>query len=269
MNMRKSYGRRKPYKIRRKKSLLKNRFLRPAVLMLIIFFGIFYLICFYPIFQIKKIIITGEEKVLTRDIENIVEREIEKKILFFSSKSVFLLKPSKIEKAILNNFPEISGVKIKRGVSVLDIIVIERVGVASWCQEQECFLIDEKGIAFKKKDGDGPQPFLKIRVSNQTNDEKLGKKVIEKEKLSQILEIETKLKENSKIPLEEILIISNTRLDAKTREGWQVFFNPEEDIDWQLTKLDLVLKQEIPLEQRKNLEYIDLRFSRVYYRYKE
>ena len=46
--------------------------------------------------------------------------------------------------------------------------------------------------------------------------------------------------------------------------------NPQERVEWQLTKLEVNLKEEIPPESRKNLEYIELRFGNFApYKYKE
>jgi len=55
-------------------------------------------------------------------------------------------------------------------------------------------------------------------------------------------------------------------LDAETTEGWTVRFNLKGDLDWQVTELRLALEKQISPEKRKSLEYIDLRFSRVYYK---
>ncbi|MCK4781527.1 FtsQ-type POTRA domain-containing protein [Candidatus Parcubacteria bacterium] len=258
--MRKSQWR-KPYRVKRRIPIFKNRFFWQAIIALLFLIGFFYLICFSSIFQVRKIVITGEEKVSTQDIKDLVEKEVG---------SIFLAKPNKIEKMILNDFPQIAEIEIKRGFpDALDIIITERVGVATWCQEQDCFLFDNQGIIFQKMAENGLGPFLKIRGLERIEDVKLGKQVIEKEPLSQILEVETKIKKESKVDLEEVLIVSDKRLNFKTLEKWEIYFNLEKNIDWQITELSLVLEQEIPKEQRKNLEYIDLRFSKVYYKYKD
>jgi len=61
--------------------------------------------------------------------------------------------------------------------------------------------------------------------------------------------------------VQELLIVSEARFEAKTLEGFQIYFNFQEDLDWQLTKLKAVLEEEISQERRKNLEYIDVRFG--------
>jgi len=56
------------------------------------------------------------------------------------------------------------------------------------------------------------------------------------------------------------------RLDIKTAEGWEIYFDLSSDVNFALTKLGLLLEKEIPLEKRGDLSYIDLRFSKVYYK---
>ena len=94
----------------------------------------------------------------------------------------------------------------------------------------------------------------------------LGQKLIEKELLDLILRIQGNLKENFQIDIKEAAISLPKRLDIKTSENWQIYFNLESDIDLQIIKLNLLLKQEITAEIREELEYIDLRFTRVYYK---
>jgi len=53
-------------------------------------------------------------------------------------------------------------------------------------------------------------------------------------------------------------------LDVKTSEGWEIYFNLKKDINWQLTELDFLLKERIPPDKKGNVEYIDLRFERIY-----
>jgi hypothetical protein len=59
------------------------------------------------------------------------------------------------------------------------------------------------------------------------------------------------------------------RLDIKTNENWQIYFdlNSMSDTDLKIAKLNLLLNGEITPEIRKNLQYIDLRFKdRAYYK---
>jgi cell division protein FtsQ len=251
---------RKPYRIKKKKSVLKSRFFWLGVLVLMIFGGIFYLICFSSPFQIKEIKISGNEKVSFEDIQKITEEKIKKKILFFSTRSIFLADFQEINKVILERFPRVAQVSFKRDFP--DVIIAdieERKPLAVFCQNDNCFFIDKEGIIFETNVT--RQGLVTLSKKDTGLEVKLGEKVIDETLLSQILEIESKLKEYLKIPLEEVLIVSDERINAKTSQGWEIYFNPKGDLNWQLTKLNAVLEEEIPEEQRNNLEYIELRFG--------
>ncbi len=279
-----------PHRIRRKKSILKNRFFRQVILFSILAISVFYLLIFSATFQIENIIISGEEKVSKQGIKGVVENQIAKKILFFPTKSIFLANFKKIREDILNNFPTIAEIEMRRGFpAALNVVVTERLGTGVFCQGQQCFLLDSEGIIFDPhylNIGVGASPHYPnigvgageifeenpklLKIESRAHDIQLkpGDSVIEKEKLTQILEIISKLKQDLKISCDLAEIVSGERLNVKTNEGWEIYFNPTEDINWQITELDLLLQNKIPSERREILEYIDLRFSRVYYRYR-
>lgn len=255
----KSY--RKPYRVKKKKSIFRNRFFWLSILVLMVLTGVFYLICFSSFFQIKKIQVIDSQKVSGEEIENIARQKIKQKIFIFSSESIFLADFKRINEATLEQFPQISQVSFTRKFPDTVIIRIEeRKPKAVFNQDEKYFFIDEEGIIFEEI-FEPSLNLLKIKKSTVVDELKLGKRIIEKEQISKILEIGSKLKDNLKVPIEEILIVSNERLNIKTLEGWEIYFNPKEDLDWQLTKLNSVLEKEIPAEKRGNLEYIELRFG--------
>lgn len=259
----------KPYRLRKRKSILKSRFFWLAILILIIFGGIFYLICFYSFFQVKEIKISGNEKVSSENLENLLTGKINQKILFFSSESIFLANFSEIKKEILKDFLLVEEINLERKLPHTILLQVkERKPAAIFCpirkstisngvnQNDNCFFVDKKGIIFEPIDQNNltrnDLVILKKEVEGEMN---LGETIAAQEKISKILEVSLKLKD-LKIPFEEILIVSEERINVKTSEGWQIYFNPERDLNWQLTKLKVVLEEDY-LPQ----EYIDLRFG--------
>ena len=251
----------KPYRVRRKKSILKNRFFWFGILTLLILGEIFYLICFSSFFGLEKVVISGNETVSQEDIELIIEENLEKKILIFSSKSILLVNLKKIKEEILTNFPQIAELEINQELpGSFNVKVAERLKSAIWCRVERCFFLDKKGIIFEETSLEGDL----VKIINKENGEYpvLGDKVIEKDYLEKILEIQKKLNLDIKIATEEF-IISPEFLTVKTFEGWKIYFDVEKDINWQLTKLGLVLEKKILSENRGDLEYIELRFGNL------
>lgn len=270
---------RKPYKARTKRSIFKNRFFWLAILILIVFSGGFYLICFHSFFQIKNIEISGNEKVSSENLENLLNEKISQKFFFLPSQSIFLVNFAGIKKEILKSFPQVSETGLKRKLPhTLLLQIRERKAIAVFCQADKMFFIDENGIIFESLDlNTANQHFIRLKrdVKEEVD---LGKKIVEKEQLTKILEVESRLRNQLKIlteegesssssladtlAIEEILVVSDVRFDIKTSEGFKIYFNFNEDLDWQLTKLIALLEKEIPPERRKDLEYIDVRFGK-------
>ncbi|MBZ9572748.1 FtsQ-type POTRA domain-containing protein [Patescibacteria group bacterium] len=243
---------------------MKSRFFWGSVFIFVLGTVILYFLFFSSLFQVEKVIVTGNDKILKKDIQAVVRANLEKKIVLFSSRSIFLVNLQKIGEDILNDFLQIAEVEISRGLpDALNIIVVERLGVATWCQEDYCFLMDDEGVIFEVNPPD--QTLLKIIDKRDRNLFTLRDKVIEKNRLERILEIQRKLTKELEIAIQEFIVFVE-RLNVKTLEGWEIYFDLTGDIKLALTKLSLLLEKEIPPEARESLEYIDLRFSKVYYK---
>jgi len=241
---------------------LRNRWFWRLVLFLIFAGEIFYIVYFFSYFQIKEISVSGNAKVKTETIESFIEKG-----------SIFLVDSKKITGNILSSFPQIAEAKIDRKFpDKLNLTITEREAVANFCLE-ECFLIDKTGVIFAPvrndiSNGVRESDLLKIQKIDDEQLE-LGSKVLEEEMVNLILDIESRMKNDLKIAINEVLVVSEDRLDIKTAEGWVFYFNTKNDLAWQMTKLKAVLDEEIPPDRRKNLEYIDLRFGNLApYKYK-
>jgi len=279
----KSLFNRNPYRVKRKKSILRNGVFWLSILSVMIIAGFLYLFCSSDFFQTKEIKISGNSKASGEEIERIIKENLNEKILFFSTENIFLLNSKRINQEILKKFPQISDLKIRKKFwGILSVSVTERMAIAVICQNIEeenknCFFVDKEGVVFEpivNAVNEGKQKLLgnhlnlpELKMSSPT-DIFLGKKVLWKERLSDLFKTESALK-NINVIIREIKIISNDRVDFQTEEGWQIFFNSEKDMQRQMTKLKTILEKEIPAEKRTGLEYIDLRFGNFApYRYR-
>lgn len=219
--------------------------------------GISYFLFFSDFFEIEKIIvlrqaqdnservIIGQVKVSEEDIKSLVPQ-----------KNIFLIDIEEIKKDILAKFIKIDSVQVQRSFpDALSILVKERSPLAAWCEQDSCFLVDKGGVIFEEVSTTAD--LIKIAGA---------KEMLNKEKIAQILDIQHKLKDGPGITTTQAFIASEQRLNIKTSEAWEIYFNTEGDLNWQLQELGLVLEKQITPEKRSNLEYIDLRFSRVYYK---
>ena len=260
---------RRPYRVRRRKSIVKNRFFWISIFILVIIGIFFYFVFFAQIFQIKGFQISGNEKVQKGDLEILLLEKVNRKIVTFPTESIFLVNLPDIEKTILEKFPQISQVHLKREFpDALTLDTRERKPLYIFCKNSgPCFSLDEKRIIFEEVSG-MEELFLKIK-DMKTQEIKLGGNVVTEELLNGIREIEVKLKEKVEIPLKEVILFEE-KIEVQTVQDFKIFFNPKENISRQIQKLILTLENEIPKEKRENLEYIDLRFgSKVYYKYRQ
>ena len=255
---------RRSRRIKRKKPKLK-KVLSLLFLFLSFCFLIYYLF-FSNFFTLKKIIISGNIKASQENLLIEVQKESKIKKFQIIDNNLLLIDIDAIEKNILSSFPLIFEVKItKEFPNVINILVNERVGAIVFCDlfsedaPEECFVLDDGGIIFEEFSEEASS-LPKTRNINSNEDLFLGNKIIEKDLLFTVLEFHLGMK-NLDIQLEEFLIISENRINVVIKEGWEIYFNPREDIEWQLTKLGAVLNEGISLEERENLEYIELRFG--------
>ena len=179
---------RKPYRIKKKRSILKNRFFWRGILAFAIFIGFIYLFYFASFFQIKETKISGNQKIRTEDLEDIIENQINQKMIFLQTRSIVLANSGQIKEELQNSFPQIAEVEVEKDLpSVLVVKVKERKPVAVFCQNENQFLIDENGIIFEKIED---QNFELLMIKNQilSSEVKIKEKVFEDNVFSQILD---------------------------------------------------------------------------------
>jgi len=251
---------RRPHNYKKKKSIIRSRFFWLTILAIGLISLSFYFFFLSGTFQVEKLIISGEDKVSKEDINSLIEANLENRFLFFSTKTILLVSLNDLREEILNNFPQVARTEIKRSwPDAINVLIIERKGIANWCESEKCFLLDEEGIVFEEM----PEAKEGLTIIVKFGLAQLGNKVIESEDLNEILDIKSQLETSFEIPIKDFVIDSEEKLTANTREGWQIYFNLRGDLDWQITKLRAVLEEKFPPENRGNLKYIELRFGNL------
>jgi len=260
------------HRIRAKKSIFKRPWFWLSLLIIAVILTAFYFLLFYPGFQIKNVLVSGNKKVNTQELQAIILNNSNTGLVRFwllniTSKSIFLLNTDKLDKEILEKFPAIESLKInKEFPQTITIEIAERKPIGIFCpsaDENNCFLIDQNGIIFEPLTGyssASPTDFTIVRQTFGNNQVFTGEEVVAQNIINDIAKIQKNLKDNFQIDLKEALVTSPLRLNVKTSENWQVYFNLDasSDINSQITKLNLLLSGGISASDRKNLRYINL-----------
>jgi len=240
---------RKSFRTRKKRSvfaIFKNKFFWLGLLFFIILSGLTYLFIFSSVFQIKEITVLGTEKTSAEEIRIIISN---------NAKNIFLADLEEIDRMLLEKYVQIGNVDIKRDLpDVLLVQIEERKPVAVISKYGGYFFIGKEAVIFEEI----PEKPLEMLIIKSERD------LIQKEQLDQVLKINSVLRNDLKISIKEILIKSEKRIDVETMQGWNIYFNPKRDLERQLEEFGILLKEKISLKDRENLEYVDLRFEKIY-----
>jgi cell division protein FtsQ len=255
-------------RIRKKKSifknLFKNRFFWLFVLTGCIISLLIYFFFFSPFFSVKEIKIEGQLNFISeKEIKEFISEAIKGKVLFFKSTSIFSFRRKKIEKLALKHFFSVKDIKIKRKFpDVLIVEISERKPVVNFCQENGCFFVDEEGIIFHKSN-------LKMTVlRTEKKEARLGEKVVEKNLLKKALKIADSLKKEISIEVKEIYL-TPFKIEMTTEKGITLIFSPQKGLNEQIEDLKLIIEKQITQERLENVDYIDLRFDKIFYKLKD
>lgn len=276
MSYRHKHIKRKIRKAKPRKSIFKRPGFWLILLLLVVLASFSYLLFFYPELQINNIVISGNQKINAGEIQNLVLENISQKIinlasLQVSSKSILLVSADNLCKEILEKFPVVENVRINKNYpQTLSIAITERKQVAVFCNaslgtEGKCYSIDKNGVIFEDSSGNPENmPVIWHPLGGEVSP---GQSVMDKNAVSVVVKTEKMLKNNFQINITDVFLPDSSELDIKTSEGWSIYFNLGSDIDMQITKVKILLEDEISETARKNLKYIDMRFKdRAYYK---
>lgn len=269
---------RKPLRFKRKKkrvSFLRQKFFWYGTGLLFFLTFLFYTVVFSPWLEIQDVEVQGAKEIPKEHIVAAVERSFWQEFWGIPQNSILLVRTAELKEHLVNSFPLIFEVSLKRSLpKTLVVKIQERVQVATWClptkegKDTPCFALDSNGIPFKEvKDMD------EYVVFHSKGNPNLGKELVDPHLLSILLGFKKTFEtagESVQFSTTAFEIGEDGQVKAKSKEGWEILLDLEKSIEWQQTKLKLVLQQKIPQEQRGKLEYIDLRFGdQAYLKYRD
>lgn len=247
-------------------------------ILLVFFVGVsVYILFFSQYLQILNINISGTQQLSSERIRQTLESYLQEKFFGCIPKNNFLLISQKMTARLLEeNFKKIRTASVsKKFPDTININIDERKSLLVWCASENCFLIDENGIAYNVADFNSPEIVQNnlLRINDKSARAlAIGDKIISSEYEQYALGIKDILKS---IDLEVSDDIYETpsnmadEIDVRIKQGIQIYFSTQFSLESAVRTLAVVLKKEIPDDQREKLEYIDLRSEgKVFYKFK-
>jgi cell division septal protein FtsQ len=180
------------------------------------------------------------------------------------TRSIFLLPVSSIKEKLESDISYIKEISLSRTFPrTLRVSFTERIPVAVALSHGTPYLLDNEGILFFR-----PSDSLSLARIVMDDTAKVfsqGDTFLQPHELSPILEMKSIIEGSFTISIEEIRILSLDEVRFFTTENWYFTATMREDITLQAEKL-LEVFVLLSQEEREALEYIDVRFGRVYYR---
>lgn len=128
-------------RIRRRRRIRRNIRIGLFLLLIISIIVGFIYVCKMPKFQLKEISVLGVVKLDDSEIKQFISDDIGKnKNLFglIQSSSTIFISETKLQKALVGQYPRIESVEVRNSLSgKLEIEIVERLGMAKWCTSQE------------------------------------------------------------------------------------------------------------------------------------
>ena len=269
---------RKPLRFKRKKkrvSFLRSRLFWYITGILFFLTFLFYTVVLSPWLQIKEVHVTGVQEIPQERLLAALDAKLWWNWFGAPTNSILLFDIKGAEEKLSFVFPAILHVAIKRSLSrTLMVKIQEREQIGTWCLPSEadkgstCFAIDINGVPFKEVQEQG-----KYVVFDFKGEPTLGQELLTPSLVSTLLDFKERFQEAgelSRFLTTTFKIGMQNEVQGVSEEGWRILLDLKENMDWQQTKLQLVLEQKIPVEKRGELEYIDLRFGdQAYIKYQD
>ena len=273
-----------PRRSRKKtRSSFKKGVLAGFYLILIALF--IYVVFYSPLFQIKSLLLSGNKTVSSAEIKKVARLVLDRPVWLVLPNNLVLLNKEEIKNNLLDNFPRIDSLKIKRKfLNQIKIEISEKRGLVVWCrsylsenQESEeiseiknCYLVDGNGLAYSQiadfNQRPGDLPLVEDKLTNPII---FGESVANSEFISFVFRVQEILPRMTDL---EVIKLDTPSAQTKelyltTNENWQIYFDTTRSAEEQVRILNRLLQEKISPEERKNLEYIDLRIeNRAYYK---
>ncbi|MBP9752156.1 MAG: FtsQ-type POTRA domain-containing protein [Candidatus Moranbacteria bacterium] len=237
-----------------------------AVLWAGFFMTVTYILFVSSFHSIADVSVSGTETVSDETIEAFFrDRMNGRRIGIFPKDNFFLLSSSEAEHALLEHFPKLRSVEIrKRFPGRIEVAVSERDRIPLWCVSGTCVLLGDDGAAKDARFAESSEnePFLFRIEDSGARAVAFGERILDERTLSRILGLESEIRISGTVGIVP-RAVTPSRVSGEFRfttvEGWDIMTTVDPDPTTIVASLRLVLEKEIPEEKRTKLRYVDLR----------
>lgn len=288
MKRRRDYQRksfRNPFFSHSKKTKPQRRlFFLPLILLIVFIVGLYFLNV-SDFLKIKNIEVRGNQKVSSKEIKAVVLNQLTKKRFLIFPQSNILFFNKKVVRNELDKNYLFADLRIKkRYFNTIEIEIEEKTNLVVWISNSKQYYLDLLGTAVKEIEPADRLVYQQqgeteiVRAGIITSDYpviydqsnqlvKIGQKIVEKKIIDFVVSLNDKFLKQFDFATDYYLMPNQaaSEITLITKEGWRVYFNLNELAENQAKLLSVILAEKI--QDRKNLEYIDLRFGeRVFYK---
>ncbi len=252
--------------IKRKKKILRLKMIGSFVLIILIFVGLAYLSNSSST-KISEIYINDTTFFDKKEIEKIVREGLQgSHLMVFNKDNVLLFPKNEIEAKVKNFSKAIKKVSISlAGLQKISVQVEEYKPVAVWCNDINCYYLNETGLVFDKAPANYDKNLMQFH--DWIHDDPIGKNYIDPETFQKIITLVNLI---AKVPLKVTSVNTEDGLtfNLHTEGGTRLLYEINDDPEEVANNLNTVLEKDaINRAQLNNIDYIDLQFgNKVYYK---
>ena len=234
------------------------------------FIGFFFVVVYTPLFKIRAVYVSGSMMTPNENIQAYVAKVLEGNWRTLIPFNTVVGVPTKtIEEGILKSFPSVEKVDVNRkGFSYIEVLVVEKNPVFSFCEEQNCVFIDDKGIIFGLSKNStntiiegSPAQFVRRSASAEADTLMLGRELLSqgnRNALNKVITfLESKKLSVKKITLQPLGFFDVVVTDSSTQNSLEFRFRDNKKLDQQLQELHLALEKGLYEKIMQNqVEYV-------------
>lgn len=243
------------------------------------FFLIFFIIFFvigggvwllrFPALQISLIRFSGLRVLREAQVRQVVSDFLSGAYAAVIPRSAFLFVDTEaISDVLLNTFPRIQSIEIQKEFpDTLVLAVRERTFWGIFCGRGNlCAYIDEEGVAYEE----APYAVGSIIRKVKSDGESVvpGERAVSPELMERLIVLDTRAESVLGSAIIEYRLPEQApgEIHVTTADGFQIYFNREDDFENVFRVLKTALEEEIG-DRRYEIEYIDARFgNKVFYK---